>query len=665
MDGHEPRKKEGAKPEFNDPGRLGRLKEQMYSRASQPQSRPRRTLSGVSRTTADDWQESAADEQKAQNTKSRFSVLTPPKVNVNPKKFSPIVLVLIAAVVVFVIASGVALTLFLSGSNVVTSRNIDISINGPRTIAGGDILELQIAVQNNNSAALELADLIVTYPPGTRVPADPNTALETQRIPLGSIESGGTRTGTVRGIFFGPDGGRQSVHVALEYRLSGSSALFVAEAEHSVLVSSGTLEIALDGNAQAVAGQTIDFTATVTSRAKTPISNVVMSAQYPFGFVENATNPQRSSSGLWELGTLQPGESRTVRILGALDGQTGDTRVFSFTAGTKNTTNSKSVDVVLAQFEQSLTVTRPFLGMTLSYDGKPIDEYTAQTGKPIPITLKWRNNLNVPLSDVVIAATVSGSGLDPFNITADQGFFRSIDSVVLWDKTTTEGRLARVAAGAEGQFVIRLVPSAGQRLAGVQNPVINIELHAAGQRLAEAQVPETIQATVKETLKLQTNASFTGRALYFENPLGSVGPLPPKVEYETTYGVLWEVQNTTNLIRDAVVTATLPPYVRWVGTVSPAAEHVTFNENTGQITWRLGNVLPQTGSGASEPRRVVFSIGFVPSASQVGQKPALIQNQTFTGLDAFTETTVRASFNNLTTLLTEADFAAVYGEVAP
>ena len=116
-------------------------------------------------------------------------------------------------------------------------------------------------------------------------------------------------------------------------------------------------------------------------------------------------------------------------------------------------------------------------------------------------------------------------------------------------------------------------------------------------------------------------------------------------------------------MRDAVVTATLPSYVRWVGAVSPAAEHVTFNESTGQITWRLGNILPGTGSGTSQPRRVVFSIGFVPSTSQVGQKPALIQNQSFVGLDSFTETTVRASFNNLTTLLDEADFAAVYGEV--
>ena len=644
-----------SQPEFNDPGRLGRLKDQMYSRKSQPAQRPRRRLEDIERTTQTDWKEETETIQPEKHN------LAMPKIS----SYSPSVIFLAVAILFTVIASGVALFFVLSGSNTVTSSRIDISINGPRTVDGGEIVELQIAVQNNNSATLELADLIVTYPPGTRMPSDPSALMETQRIPLGTIESGSTRNGTVRGILFGRNGEYQDIQVALEYRLGGSSALFSAEATHTVLVSSGTLELSLDANEQAVAGKTIDIKATITSNAKTILNDVVLNAVYPFGFVERTTFPEASTGGLWHIGSLEPGEEKTVRILGVLDGQTGDARVFKFTAGTRSSATSKKVDVALAEFEHLVSITRPFLGMTLSYDGLDNEVYAAQTGETFPIRLSWINNLDVALSDVVIAATVSGSGLDPFNISAERGFFRSIDSVVLWDKTTTKGELAQVPAGATGDFVIRLSPKTVNNLRGIENPVIKIELHAAGQRLAEGSVPETIQATVSESVKVNTDASIATRALYFENPLGSVGPLPPKIENETTYGILWEVANSTNLIRDGKMTATLPPYVRWLGVVSPSAEYVTFNENTGTVTWNVGKVLPSTGFSGQSPRRVVFAIGLVPSASQIGQTPALIENQKFTGVDDFTETIIELEGTQLTTVLDEVDFAEGYGVIAP
>jgi len=650
VDGVKPPRSGGEpeKSEFEDPGRIGKLKEQMYSRGTQPVSRPRRPLAGLEKDAPGDWED------------------TPPtlkKESLFPKSYSLPSILLIVAALVFVIAGGIAISFFVSGSNIVTSNKIDIAINGPRTIDGGDVLELQVAIRNNNNATLELADLVVTYPEGTRMPANLSATMETQRIPLGSIEPGGTRNGTIRAVMFGRDGARQDIQVALEYRLSGSSALFAAEAKHTVLVASGTLEIALETNAEAVAGQSLEMLVTVTSRAKTVVNDAVLRASYPFGFSVTNTSPETKVSGLWSLGDLEPGEKRTIRILGELEGQTGDSRVFRFVAGTRETPESTVVKVVLAEFEHEVAVTRPFLGMSLTYDGLPASEYVARTGDAVPITLRWRNNLDVALTDVVIAATLSGLGLDPFNISADRGFYRSIDSVVLWDKTTTKGDLQLIPAGAEGALQIRLVPNIADDLLAVQDPTIKIELHAAGQRLAEERVPETIQATVKEEIKIATDPKLAGRALYFENPLGSVGPLPPKVEHETTYGILWELSNTTNLVRDAKVTATLPPYVRWLGTVSPSVEYVTFNENDGTVTWNVGKLLPNTGVGGDAPRRVAFSIGLVPSTSQVGQSPVLIQNQVLTGVDNFVDKSIRRDIDDLNTQLNEVDFADVYGVI--
>ena len=638
------------KPEFKDPGRIEKLKEQMYSRATQPAKRPRRSLPSIDEPVRDDWE----------------AAPSPPKrERLLPQSYSLPSILLVVAALIFVIAGGVAISFFLTGANIVTSNKIDIAINGPRTINGGDVLELQVAIRNNNNATLELADLVVTYPKGTRMPSNLSESMETQRIPLGSIEPGGTRNGTIRAVMFGRDGERQDIKVALEYRLQGSSALFVAEATHTVLVAAGTLEISLTTNRQAVAGQNLDLTVSITSHAKTVVTDAVLRASFPFGFSVESAAPEAESDGVWALGDMEPGETRTIRIFGKLEGQTGDSRVFRFVAGTRDTPDSKLVDVVLAEYEHEVAVTRPFLAMKLEYDELSADEYVAHTGETIPIALRWKNNLDVALSDVVIAATLSGSGLDPFGVSVDRGFYRSIDSVVLWDKTTTKGELKQVPAGAEGVLVMRIVPKIADDLSVVQDPTIKIELHAAGQRLSEDAVPETIQATVSEEVKIATDSKLTGRALYFENPLGSVGPLPPRVEHETTYGILWEISNTTNLVRDAKVTATLPPYVRWLNTVSPSTERVTFNENDGTVTWHVGKLLPNTGVGDRPPRRVVFSIGLVPSTSQVRQSPPLIQNQRLTGVDNFVDEPVAVDMEDLTTQLVEPDFADIYGVIVP
>ncbi|MDP2650043.1 MAG: hypothetical protein Q8P16_00570, partial [bacterium] len=563
----------------------------------------------------------------------------------------------------FIIAVGIAGAYIFGGGNVISSGKIDINVQGPRTIGGGELLELQVAVRNNNKARLELADLVIGYPPGTKMPTDLSTTMTNQRISLGVIEPGETRTGTVRAVLFGKRDEQQNITVALEYRLKDSSALFNAETTYSVMITSDALEVVIEAGEEVAAGQQTALTVTVTSHTRSIIKDLILRTTYPFGFTIEETEPEENDDGLWLLGDLEPGESRTIRILGRLDGQTGDERTFRFLAGTRGSPQRTTVDVILAEAERKVSIKRPFLGMSLTFNGRPAASYVARTGQAVPVELTWNNNVQAPLNDVVIAATLSGDGLDPFAISVNDGFYRSIDSVVLWDKTSTRGELGAVPAGADGDVSLRLTPKPADQMLGIVDPTIKFELHAAAQRLGAGSTPETIQAVAREEIKVATDVTFNGRALYFENPLGSVGPLPPKVEHETTYGILWSVTNTTSLVRDARVTATLPPYVRWLGVVSPSAERVTFNENDGTITWHIGKLLPDTGVGGKTPRRVVFSIGLVPSTSQVNSSPVLVGSQLFAGTDNFTSTFVEAQADDLTTQLDEQDFGEIYGRV--
>lgn len=641
------------KPQYKDEGRLGRLKRGMYSRLKQPVSRPRRELPKLSPSTKENWE--VEDKEQDEHVVQELS---------KSKPFLTIWAMLAGAFALLSVAAAVAY--IVGGAGAVSAGRVDIRILGPHTISGGSILELNVSVTNNNPEVLELADLLVHYPSGTRVPTDLATDMTTQRIPLGVIPAGSTRSGTVRAAVFGVSGDNKDIAVELEYRTKGSNALFVAEGHHNILITSDTLDVVIEANEESISGQQVDMVVTVASRAGVLLRDVILRADYPFGFLPDKFDPRPTDGeDYWEIGDMAPGEEYTLRVSGKVKGESGDERTVRFRTGLRSDKTDTTIETELAKAKHIMELQRPFLGVAMLVEDYTTAKYRGHTGETVPVEIYWKNNLPVALSNVVLAASIYGEGVDPYTVSADKGFYRSIDSVAIWDKTTTKGELGSLAAGAKGSFLLRITPRVREQLIGKEDPVINIEIHAAGQRLSETGVPETLQSTVKEVIKIASDVTLSSRALYRENPFTSVGPLPPRVHKETTYAIVWEVTNTTNKMRDVTVSAVLPPYIRWLGVVSPVAENVVYKQAEGSLTWHLGTVLPGTGVGGGEPRRVAFNIGFVPSASQVGASPPLVTDQLLKGFDLFAEQELEMEASELNTELEEEGFVSGQGTVQP
>jgi hypothetical protein len=125
--------------------------------------------------------------------------------------------------------------------------------------------------------------------------------------------------------------------------------------------------------------------------------------------------------------------------------------------------------------------------------------------------------------------------------------------------------------------------------------------------------------------------------------------MPPKADSETTYAIVFSLTNTTNEIKNAIVKATLPPYVRWTGIYSPSAEKISFNQNDGTVTWEVGTIPANIGVGGTSPKQAAINVGFTPSTSQIGQQPPLIRAITLTGKDAATGENVSKEAKDVTT----------------
>jgi hypothetical protein len=172
-------------------------------------------------------------------------------------------------------------------------------------------------------------------------------------------------------------------------------------------------------------------------------------------------------------------------------------------------------------------------------------------------------------------------------------------------------------------------------------------VRAAGRLIAEENVPETLESTASQTIRIASDLQVVAQGLYYTNPLGSSGPMPPKAEEETAYGAIISITNTTNRITKVIVKGSLPPYVRWTGIYAPASADFSFNQNDGSFTWRVGTVEANTGTTVPI-RQLGFNVGFTPSTSQIGQQPILVRGITLTGVDEATGESVSRTAPDIT-----------------
>lgn len=629
-------------------GKLEQIRKKLYSRSGAPSARSRRKLPPDTHAVGTKWEHEHA---------------TPPKRS--RKKRNPLTVIFVVSLVFFVGAAAAAALFFFGGSSTVSTKNIKIEVDGPTAVAGGDELSLQIAVTNNNSVPIELADLVVEYPEGTRSATDLNTELQRHRESLGTIKAGERVTRPVRAVLFGEENADKEITITVEYRVQNSNAIFFTERTYDVTLSSSPLSIAVDALDESVSGQEVELRLTVTSNATTVLEDVLVRADYPFGFSFQRASPEPAfASNVFALGDMPAGSERTITIRGELAGQDGEVRVFRFESGTASESDEKELAAAFITASHEFTVRRPFLATQLALNGDSSgNAYITKSGETIRGDVTVTNNLDTEVRDAEIRLQFSGTGFDRTSISSRNGFYQSNEQTIIWDRTT-DSALEELAPGESRSLSFTFAPVGPSVAAGMRNPETTLAIAVKGTRLESDRVPEEVQARSERTVKLTSDLRLLGRAVHFVGPFGNTGPMPPQVGEETTYTIIWSVTNTANDLRDVVVSGTLPSYMRVTGSTFPADADITFSDVGGRVTWRVGRVEAGTGTTGS-PREVAFQVALSPSTSQIGDQPPLILDQRIRGFDEFTDTEVTFTRPPLTTrLVNDPQFKSGEGVVA-
>lgn len=575
-----------------------------------------------------------------------------PQAEAPKKRFSIFSKLFVGSVIFFLVSIAVAFGIFAKGFNKISPNNVDISVIGPVSVAGGEEFGLEIVLRNENAIDLDDVVLTVSFPDGSRSPNNLALPLLVEKLDMGSVEAGKTARKTVRAVIFGEKDTLKDIKVTADYRIMASNAAFQKEKTYQIGIKSSPIIVTVHYPKEIDAGEELEFKIEATSNTNADLHDVIVRAEYPFGFVFRGSDPEPYfENGVWKLGDMKPLEKRFITVKGHLEAQNNEERTFRFYSGRASDDDDRMIGVPLTSSIASVTIKKPDLGLGLVLEGTDND-IAVFPGERTQGRIEWRNNMPLNIVNAQIEAKITGGAFNEENVVANHGgFYRSLDNTILWTKTTNTA-LSQIMPGEEKSVTFTFAAKGGNReyVSSIQNPEITIDVTMSGNRLVEGGLPVKVVAKTTKRVRVTTELGLTSRAVYSVGPFKNTGPIPPKVDNETTYTVMWSATNSFNGVSGAQVRATLPPYVKWVGVSSPASERVSFNPTTQEIVWDLGEM--KRGAGyLSSPREVAFQVAVTPSITHYGGPAIIMQSPMITGRDNFTGVSIQSSARELTTQL--------------
>ncbi len=568
--------------------------------------------------------------------------------------------VFVFALLFFIATVLVAGFVFMGGSTFISSRNVDINVLGPTTISAGEVLELGVTVSNTNNADLELANLSIQYPSGSRNPDNTAESLTYTKDDLGVIEAGHEAVENVGMVLLGSSGETKKIKFSVEYKVKGSNATFYKDKVFEITVRQAPITLTVESPRSVTSGSNFTTVVSVALNAKDVLKDVVLKAEYPYGYsILDATPDSNADNNIWALGDLSPGDKKTISIRGQLVGENGEERTFRFYVGVSDSGSvGPSLKINIISRLNTVAIDRPSIGLNIAFNGENVPVYIAPADRSVSASIKFQNNLSDKLLSPRLEVNLSGSALDKSSVAAgNSGLYDSRNSRVVWDLMNPLGN-PELSPGGGGQVTLRFSSLPAISLVeGNHDIVLNflitgIPVGAVGQK------PITITET--RTVRISSQVNFSSKALRSLGSFANFGPIPPQVGKETTYTVVFGVGNTQGDLADAKVSAQLGPGVSWLGAHSITSEDISYDSSSNTVTWDMGAL--SSGSGfSSAGREASFQISLTPSLGQIGTSPSLVNSIVFSGRDVVTGDSVTVSSPPLTTRLA-SDPAFIQGD---
>lgn len=529
-----------------------------------------------------------------------------------------------------------------------TVRDIELAVTAPNDIRLGKPFEVTVNFANRANQILQDARVSLSLPDGISFLGAPLEQRNESRS-AGSIGIGSMSQETFSLIALKDPQSVKTLRAALSYAAIGGRSRFERNEDIEIAVGSPAVQIDLTVPGKVFSGEEFEALVKYRNLSDTDFSNLELRLDFPpaFAFRSSTVAPDVGNS-LWRIGSLMKGSEGEFAVRGNIIGPEGS----FFDVKTALTTSFLGKTYAIDEKSASLAISPSPLALTVLANDRT--DYVARPGDRVRYELRFTNNTDVGLRDVVLRAKLVGEMYDLTTLEAPQIFFSSLTNTLTWNAANTP-RLAVLEPGASGSvsFLVRVAPQYPIRRANDKDFELKLEA-----QIESPTVPAFIGA--EKTIGLSNFVSrVAGQSvidtlvLFRDAASGIVnrGPFPPLVNQPTNFTVHWVIRNYATDVENVAVRAFLQSGVRLTGQIkSNISEVPVWNERTQEVSWNIGRI-PATRGALGNPIEAIFQIEATPSVNQIGGYMPLISETSLRAEDTFVGMEIASIANAVSTSL--------------
>lgn len=537
------------------------------------------------------------------------------------------------ACVAFFILAFVAIGIIRYQRTAFSAENVTIQVEGPDKVTGGSEAVFIIRVKNDNRTELANADITLNFPQ-TFVPTEnanfERRGAEVGNIGLGTLAPRSERSVEFRGRFKGAREENATIQAVLSYMPKNFSSPFQTPDQKTVKVDASSLLIDVIAPIEVADGDEAEYLVNYKNLGSDALYSVRMKLDLPAIFDMVSSEPAASEGeNVWYIGGLESGDSGTIRIKGILSGNRNEEVTFRATMGVIQGDNS------FLAYSETFTKTKIVKSpLHIEQTVNGTENLLVNAGDTLRFVLKYRNDGDVALRDVIIRQTLSGKIFNYAQAKLYTGSLNAEKQTIIWRASDVSG-LAVVKPGQEGTITYEIPILANVPLESVNDKnfssvsAVVIDSNDVPDRIGEKRIVGADRSEFK------LNSDLVSRIEVVNVESGAIESVPRLVyDKENVFEVRWKISNLYNDVTNAVASLSIPSGIAWKG-LSQTSENVIWNERTQKLTWELGKL--DNGVGVLTPvREVVFTISTFPEKYQAGQEVNFMTGIEVTGEDQYT-----------------------------
>jgi len=526
------------------------------------------------------------------------------------------------------------------------SEKIKLEIQGPKTLASGQLADFTLLLKNGGDVALNNAELSLSFPQNfSFVDAQPkfSQSLSTGGLwSLKKVSPHQTIKIKIKGRVFGQEGEEKIFNLALNYQPENFSSTFLETASAKVKVVSSVIEI--DFTLPQELGLSEELTGEIKVK-KNPflpqeeIKNIKISLDYPQDFqIEKEEN-------LDEEITISEGkENQQIWLIKDLSSE----KLLTFKGYFENKErkeNELEKDFLLRVFflndegqesplivqkEKKVKLSVPLLKLDLKINDSEKNEQVVDLGDSLTYQISYQNLSQEEINNLVLEVHFQGDNL------IKKGSLKLLGKLIGEDVSGIEqgnifvfnkekvADFEKLSSQAKG--ILRFKVDLKEELPDKEeNPYFLTWLKASADNL------ELETSQIK--FKVKGKVSLTAEGHYFSDNYQQVGsgPLPPRVGEMTGYQIELTLKNGSNKLKDIQIKTPLSLEATWLGEENSTAGKIDFSQDLKLVNWLIKSLSPY------ETEKAVFKVGIQPKRDDLGKIILLTKGSYLKAQDDFVQ----------------------------